>query len=499
MSVAGTFRPAIMPLPEASAAGRARQLRWGPIAILAGVLTMVALFALGLVLIPRYRAAHPVSALQRSDADRVQIDDLYLDMTLVTPGFMKSRKLERYIERDPGSVLPILVGLNTHTGNISHMHHLQGNFFLVGPDGVRYPSLTSPIVLSEHHDAYMVLFPARDNRGNLLLDNTHGTLTVEAVGVGAARLRRFRWNLPIVDESDVLLRDRGLLSTLALLVALVSALLVVLSPCALELTLYYSAIISCTVTQSEREAAIAGDSQAAIAGRRRLFANLSSFVAGFTLLYAGSGATVGLIGQGVRRPLGEHEGIIQLIGGSLILLFAMRVVGLSELLRRFISPVLGRFSVLGRLSQPTGSPLSPIRLVLAHLRAFGMRRSAAAGGMRAFDSFCVGLGLSSSCLTCMGGAVLYPLLVYAGITSWYSGMITLGLYSLAIAVPMVFIALGFFQVRLSLAKRLGFNHVLRVVSGTMLAGIALLILSGHERIMTDLAFRTLGAVFRWFA
>ena len=109
------------------------------------------------------------------------------------------------------------------------------------------------------------------------------------------------------------------------------------------------------------------------------------------------------------------------------------------------------------------------------------------------------LGLSSACLSCMGGAVLYPLLVYAGITSWFSGMITLGLYSLAIAVPMVFIALGFFRIRMSLAKRMGVNRVLRLASATMLAGIGLLILTDNERIITDVTFRVLAEISQWSA
>ena len=119
--------------------------------------------------------------------------------------------------------------------------------------------------------------------------------------------------------------------------------------------------------------------------------------------------------------------------------------------------------------------------------------------MRARDSFLVGMGLSSACLTCMGGAVLYPLLVYAGMTSWYSGLITLSLYSLLIAVPMVFIALGFFQIRMSLNRRVGLTRALRYVSAAMLAGIGLLILSGSERIISDLAFGFLGTVSRWAA
>jgi hypothetical protein len=213
--------------------------RWGLVAVGAGLLLLFALFASGLVLIPRYRAAHPVSVLQRSDADTAQIDDLYLDLTLATPAFLETRHLDRYFEgRDPATILPVLVGVNTHTGSIEHMHHLSGSFLLVGPDGERYPSLTSPIVLSEHHNAYMVLFPARDNHGRRFLDMQAGAIAVEASHVGAEPIRRFEWHLPLVDDLDGAGAPHGLTEALMLIVAVVGALLVVLSPCALELTLY---------------------------------------------------------------------------------------------------------------------------------------------------------------------------------------------------------------------------------------------------------------------
>ena len=462
--------------------------------LFAGAMMLLVLFAGGLVMIPRYRAAHPPTPLQQSDADRVQIDDIYIDLTLVTPEFLRTRHLEHYVNHDLKKVLPILVGINTHRGDISHMHHLHGTFVLVGADGMRYPSLAAPIVLSEHHDAYMILFPSLDNHGEPFLSGKPGKLVIEAADVGARPLRRFEWNLPIPDQATKLLRPTGFVSTLALAVALISALLVVLSPCALELTLYYTAIISCTVAEGERAAIADGHGEAAHVGRHRLFANLASFVAGFTLLYAASGATVGLIGQGVRMPLGEYGSLVQAIGGLLILFFALRVIGLDELLRARGWIKVGPAAVSSRgWRSIVGYP----RLLLTKLRIVGMRRREKHGGMRASDSFLVGLGLSTSCLTCMGGAVLYPLLVYAGITSWYSGLITLGLYSLAIAVPMVFIALGFFQIRMSLAAKMGFNRTLRRLSGAMLAVVALLIISGHERIMTDVTFALLGTVARW--
>lgn len=472
-------------------ARRRHPIRWGLLAVLSGFGVILALLISGLVLIPRYRAANPAIALQRSDADRVAIDDLYLDLTLVTPRFMADRDLDRYLgDREAGAVLPLLVGVNTHKGSIEHMHHLDGDLFLVGSDGARYPALSEPIVVTEHHNAYMILFPPRDNLGNSFLERSEGSIVVEAVGMGAVPLRRFEWALPL-DES----KPEGMLGTLMLLVALVGGLLVVLSPCALELTLYYTAIISATVDEGEREAVARGGLGAAgDGGRRRVLINLGAFVAGFTLLYSIAGATVGLIGQGVREPLGDYAGLIQYAGGGLILFFAMRILGLDRGLARLVG---GAGLTLGPLRSFWNAARDRVRAILGSIRFRGERRAAERGTMRAADSFLVGIGLSSACLGCMGGAVLYPLLVYAGITSWYSGLLTLGLYSLGIALPMIAIALGFSRLRFTLAGSLGVNRALRITSGVLLAGIGILILTGMERIVTDVAFGFLGGVSRW--
>lgn len=490
--------PPVVEMLDPPAGGSAR---WGVFALVGGIGFILSLMVAGLVLIPRFQASRPLNALQRSDADRVSVDDLYLDLTLVTPQFFESRNLGQYLgDRNPESVLPVLVGLNTHTGSIAHMHHLQGshgNFQLRGPEGKTYPALTEPIVLTSHHNAYMLLFPARDHYGKRFLDMSEGTLIIVAHHIGKAHERTFSWNLPLPAETST----GGVVGTLMLGVALLGALLVVLSPCAIELTLYYLSIITASVTEGQRAAFRAGGIRALGAGRRRILLNLASFVAGFTALYSFSGATVGLVGEGVRSPLGEYSSLIQYIGGGIILFFAARVLGIDRLvlrlLRRAPQPATAAAVApsAGRWSRALRAPGQ----VLLHLRNRAEARVAAGETMRARDSFLVGIGLSSSCLTCMGGAVLYPLMVYAGITSWYSGLITLGLYSLGIAVPMVLIALGFFRIQLTLGRRLGVTRALRTVSGVMLATIGTLILTGHERAITDVAFNLIAEVVRWSA
>jgi len=493
----------------------------GFLLVFLGGFTLLASLVGGMILIPRFRAANLADQLQRSDANQVRIEDLYLDVTLVTPSFWESRKLDHYLgDRDPQSVLPFLVGVNVHTGSVGHLHHVSGNFTLIGPDGVRFPSLTEPVVLSDHHNVYLVLFPPRDHHGKPFLDYAEGALALEATGLGAKPLRRFEWQLPVNDTPNFA-ATQGLVATAILLVAFIGALLVVLSPCALELTLYYSAIISCTVAEGGHNVA-AGiqPSSAARLDRRRMLFNLGSFALGFTLLYAAAGATVGLIGEGVRQPLGGHSGLLQVLGGSLILFFALRVLGIDRWIWAGTARALRtarQFAILKQnqsrdregagLPEPSRPALpawpsrkpSALRLALARLRWKGSAATERQGRMKPRDSFLAGIGLSSSCITCMGGSVLYPLLVYAGITSWYWGLLTLGLYSLGIAIPMIFIALGFYQIRLSLGQRLGINRALRAVSGVMLAGIAFLIFSGQEQVLTNTAFRVIGGISRWFA
>jgi cytochrome c biogenesis protein CcdA len=197
----------------------------------------------------------------------------------------------------------------------------------------------------------------------------------------------------------------------------------------------------------------------------------------------------------------------------MILLFALRVVGIDNKLWHSLTSMTEaiqervRRIFSGKETSPA-LPYSPSSKEADHdswagflkrLRFRGLLRSKEGGNLRARDSFLVGMGLSSSCVSCMGGSILYPLLVYAGITSWYWGLLTLGLYSLCIAVPMIFIALGFYDIRYSLEKRIGITRGLRWASGGMLAGIAVLFLAGQEDVLTDSAFVLLGAVSKWLA
>jgi cytochrome c biogenesis protein CcdA len=79
-----------------------------------------------------------------------------------------------------------------------------------------------------------------------------------------------------------------------LALSVVGALMVILSPCAIELTTYYTGIIAGVVSSAaiaEKTTRIPKEV------RGRILRNLGAFVMGFTVLYMASGATVALTGQ----------------------------------------------------------------------------------------------------------------------------------------------------------------------------------------------------------
>ena len=132
-----------------------------------------------------------------------------------------------------------------------------------------------------------------------------------------------------------------------LALSVIGALMVILSPCAIELTTYYTGIIAGVVSS----AAIA-DRQAKLptAVRGRILRNLVGFVAGFTLLYMASGATVALLGHSLMSGEGAVAKQIQP--------FIDAICGPNP---NAVSPRLRQSSQLGNRGDPQRQP-QPITL-----------------------------------------------------------------------------------------------------------------------------------------
>ncbi len=510
------------------------------ILLLSGLALLVAVFFIGIYVVPRAQAGSPKTARQ-SDAGRVPISDVYLDITYATPEFVKRVKLEPYLSQYQGRTQPFLIGLNTHVGSIEHID-LRGKVVLEDDHGERYPSLGAPVVVSEHHNLYLVVFPLLDNHGQPIFAANRDHFRVLVSGVGKATQRAFEWKLPVVEPAPA----RTLANTLILALSVIGALMVILSPCAIELTTYYPGIIAGVVSS----AAIA-DRKARLptAVRGRILQNLAGFVAGFTLLYMASGATVSLLGhslmsgdgavakqiqpfieaicgpnpnsvtprllaasgasaqsQALDRSMPPHESsghmshgglfggwthYANLLGAGFLVFFALKSLGL-------LKPGAGCFVWLGRFGRRVRLGIAGLVGLVSAKRADIIRRPCAAmrepANITPLNSFCAGLGLSVSCLTCMGGAILYPMLIFVGTSTWYLGALILGTYSLALAVPMAAIALSVGDFTWKYAHRPWLTRGLQWTSAVVMLFVATLIAFDRTRFINTIVFTVLNAV-----
>jgi cytochrome c-type biogenesis protein len=264
-------------------------------------------------------------------------------------------------------------------------------------------------------------FPNQDQQGRLLINDEGpffelvaqestggGAGVVHAAMMGGAPMmpmsaaQVMRWDLPIVYPKDLTGSDLSLPTLFALL----AGLLAVLSPCLLQLTVYYTFALAGIGMQQD----LAGSNIAE--ARSQVIRTALQFIAGFTIVFTAAGSLAGLAGQKLEisglmetwnRPLGIAAGLGLLIVGVW--------VGSNA-------------GAPGLCRLPLSATLRTRRPWLDRLKVMFMG-----------SAFAVG------CSTCFGGALFISLMIYVGAAgSPWLGAVSLFLFSLGIAVPYLLAA-----------------------------------------------------------
>jgi cytochrome c-type biogenesis protein len=194
--------------------------------------------------------------------------------------------------------------------------------------------------------------------------------------------------------------------SLATLLALLARLLAVLSPCLLQLTVYYTFAVAGISMQPRR-------TMDATAARAHVVRTALWFIAGFTIVFTLIGALAGVAGQrlessGVLEHWSRPLGIVAGIG---ILLLGIRVAIDSD-----ASGVCKLPSLISR--------------------------SMSSGRLDTLKMMFMGSAFAVGCSTCFGGALFMSLMIYVGTVGSPSlGALALFLFSLGMAVPYVLSAL----------------------------------------------------------
>lgn len=286
---------------------------------------------------------------------------------------------------------------------------------------------------SFHHRATIVRFPMSAADGTPLIDPAASTLSLVVHDMSAHLEQKMEWKLPIVYPKDL---DQADVLSLPTLFALLAGLLAVLSPCLLQLTVYYTfALAGVSVQDRAIDPAAAGS---------RILRTALCFIAGFTIVFTASGALAGLAGERLQAS------------------------GLMEYWNRPLSMAAGIGILLVGIwmAAQTGAP-AVCRLPLLRTLESGPRWLETLKMMFLGSAFAVG------CSTCFGGALFISLMIYVGsVGSASLGAAALFLFSLGIAVPYL-LAAAFLSRALPL---LGSFH--KVASGLAMASSVVLVFFG---------------------
>ncbi len=382
---------------------------------------------------------------------------------LATSGYFKATgQSPASLGVDPSRDLVVLVALDTHVAELAEpVTWAQGAF--LEANGRRYPPLAAPrmIFRSDHHQSVALSFSSAALNGRAPTAGPARALrlALPPLEPGAAPAV-MSWTLPmhLPEASGAPVRPAA--ASVGAALALIAGLLVVFSPCALHLTGVFLPIVTGLGVQDVLQRTEDRPF------RIRLVLLGLAFVSGFVILYTALGVVAGFAGHLVSNTALARPYLvpIRLVTGGIVIYLALQNLGLF------------RMPFIVALQLPARPHLNNPR--------HGYAAAALAG-----------INVSVGCLACVGGTLLASLLLYAGTSgSPLLGGATLFLFSLGVSIPFLLTALAFDWM---LPRWRGASRILRhssTVAAAILLVVGLLILSGNESIVEQLApaFRTVG-------
>jgi cytochrome c biogenesis protein CcdA len=258
-----------------------------------------------------------------------------------------------------------------------------------------------------------------------------------------------QWTLPIVYPKEIP-SETGL--SLPTLFGLLAGLLAVLSPCLLQLTVYYTfALAGINMYQNAEDG---------MGTRAQVMRTALCFIAGFTIIFTATGSLAGLAGQKL-----QSSGIMENLNRPLSIAAGVGVL------------VLGIW-----VGAKSGAP------GLCRLPGFSLRPRS--NWLDALKMTFMGSAFAVGCSTCFGGALFISLMIYVGAAGSASlGAIALFLFSLGIAVPYL-LAAFFLSRALPLLNSLQkASSSIGLVSSIVLTFFGVILITDNFHVPSNLLYR----------
>ncbi len=244
----------------------------------------------------------------------------------------------------------------------------------------------------------------------------------------------------------------------AAILAIMAGMLTALSPCLIQLVLYFTATLAAVSTE-----AIAVDDVRRLGAQRHVLLTGIFFATGFTLVYTAGGAAAGFIGQSMDRVgiLIAWSRPLSIMAGAIILVMALRVAWNAR---------------------------APLVCHLPMSSFFGKERRTGLIG-----SAVMGISFATGCLACFSATILPALLLYAGATGSVTyGALLLLVFSLGITVPCLILAFGISRLQPLVVRLQNMGPYLGLASATVMAAFGVIMLTDQFHLVSSLIYGYLG-------
>ena len=270
--------------------------------------------------------------------------------------------------------------------------------------------------------------------------------------------------------------------------AFIAGLVSFLSPCVLPLVPGYISMLSGIGMEQLRQGQ---------APRGGLFASALSFVVGFSVVFISFGATASAVGTFLQR----NRAMLAPVAGALILLFGLHLVGALVKLSLRSGVILGSLCVgLGIASILHQGPLffglGKVHFFsLSLIGFFGpalakwlnrdvhLRNTSTKPGL--LSGFFLGFAFAFGWTPCIGPILATILAIAAAENTVTKGVLLLAVYSAGLAVPFLLTSLGIDRFLQFYGRFRRHLHTVEVVSGVLLIGIGVLLLTRHFTILAS--------------
>jgi len=371
------------------------------------------------------------------------IDDITIEATYATPAYFKSAlTLDSMIKFLPEQNIVFVYTERIHTDDLPE----QLMNVTMAYDGDTYkPDLIESMVTSPHHRITLMRFPVEQPTGL-----GHHFMELKLPGNGS-----LEWHMPIsyagIPQASGF--ELSWVSVLAILGGLVAA----MWPCLFQLTAFFIPTLA-GVSMSEAKGNVT------VGKRLQVVKAAFFFVLGFTIVYTVAGAAIGFLADkaGDTQIFYTWQRYAAVVGGVAILVLALRTAA------KVRAPLVCKMPVLRKMAHGERKASSPLELMFA------------------------GLAFATGCMTCFGAAIVIAMVMYVGISgSAAVGALTLFLFSIGMGVPLVAAATAMAKILPTLSRMKKYVPWMGLISAVLMAGFAVLLITGNYMIVTEWIYRGL--------